>query len=330
MSAASSPSTKATKVLGQARTAFTLIELLVVIAIIAILIALLVPAVQKVREASSRTQCQNNLKQIGLAMHNNADINKALPSGGWGWNWVGVPDRGTGPDQPGGWLYNVLPFIEGGNLRKLGQGKTGAALTADMTILLQTPLSVLNCPTRRHGGPWPGGGTYYTADQAGNLTTISTPPTFARGDYAANAGDQAAVEFGGGPTNNPIAKGAGGTPPTASGVIYQYSKIRFADITSGTSNVFLVGERHLAPKDYFTGADLGDNEAMYVGCDNDNSRSTATLPHQDENNPPAGDGTLRFGSAHPGGINMLYCDGSVRFIDYMIDLTAWQPQGKRF
>src|SRR5215471_9691890 len=106
------------------RLAFTLIELLVVIAIIAILIALLVPAVQKVREAATRTQCQNNLKQIGLALHNNADINKAFPSGGWGWNWVGVPDRGTGPEQPGGWLYNILPFIEGGNLRKLGQGKT--------------------------------------------------------------------------------------------------------------------------------------------------------------------------------------------------------------
>src|SRR5205085_2945310 len=97
--------------------------------IIAILIALLVPAVQKVREASSRTQCQNNLKQIGLAIHNNVDLIKAFPSGGWGWNWVGVPDRATGPDQPGGWLYNILPYIEQGNVRKLGVGQTGVNLT---------------------------------------------------------------------------------------------------------------------------------------------------------------------------------------------------------
>src|SRR5271165_3556364 len=96
----------------QERSGFTLVELLVVIAIIGILIALLLPAVQAARESGRRVQCSNNLKQLGLGVLQHVDTCGRFPSDGWGWGWVGDPDHGNRMGQPGGWIYNTLPFIE--------------------------------------------------------------------------------------------------------------------------------------------------------------------------------------------------------------------------
>src|SRR5207244_13274785 len=105
--------------------AFTLVELLVVIAIIGVLVALLLPAVQAAREAARRMQCQNNLKQFGLAFQNHHDTQKHLPTDGWGYGWVGDPDAGFGADQPGGWTFNILPYCEQQAIHDIALGKAG-------------------------------------------------------------------------------------------------------------------------------------------------------------------------------------------------------------
>ncbi len=106
------------------RMGFTLVELLVVIAIIGILIALLLPAVQAAREAARRIECGNHLKQIGLGALNHHETHRHMPTGGWGWRWTGDPDKGFGKDQPGGWAFAILPFIEEQNLHDLGRGQS--------------------------------------------------------------------------------------------------------------------------------------------------------------------------------------------------------------
>ena len=128
---------------------FTLVELLVVIAIIGVLVSMLLPAVQAAREAARRTQCKNQMKQIGLAFLNHESAIGALPSGGWGYLWTGDPDFGTGERQPGGWCFSILSYIESDAIRSLGKGLPTAEKRAALARQRDTPIPVFYCPSRR-------------------------------------------------------------------------------------------------------------------------------------------------------------------------------------
>jgi prepilin-type processing-associated H-X9-DG protein len=170
------------------------------------------------------------------------------------------------------------------------------------------------------------------------------PPFLARSDYASNCGwpidpsgqlpAQSIIQWDpNGPGPSTLAQGDDPKFWKASpynrrwtGVIYMRSQTRIADITHGTSNTYLLGEKYLNPTDYLTGNDSADNENMYVGTDDDICRVTLYPPLQDKRGYPD---YARFGSAHAGGCNMLYCDGQVEVVAYDVDTAVHQAAGDR-
>lgn len=314
---------------GVIRKAFTLVELLVVIAIIGMLVALLLPAVQAAREAARRLQCVNHLKQIALAFQNHHDAQKFLPTGGWYERWSGVPERGFDSDQPGGWGYTTLPFIEEQALFDLGKGLTGAARLQAGTKRQQTPLEVHYCPSRRSTELYP-----FSIDPPSHphdlhLLTKGTP--VAKNDYAANAGD--GTYAAGFVVPQSLAEGDSPTFPwvglNATGISFTRSKVRVKSITDGTTHTYLMGEKYLDANGYTNGICCGDDQSLYHGYNGDLFRFTNPSllgPRQDQ----AGFNDYdNFGSAHPGAFNMAMCDGSVQNISYEIDLQIHKNLGNR-
>lgn len=306
---------------------FTLVELLVVIAIIGILVALLLPAVQAAREAARRTQCTNQLKQISLAWQNHHDTFKHYPTGGWGWGWQGDPDRGYGVDQPGGWVYNILTFIEQDSLRQMGAGMPDAQKRIALTDLSQIQPPEFICPTKR--SPVPTAPKDHWAPRNSNFKVGQLA---GKSDYAACSGDPAVPEssIGDGPGSITVAESALFRWPDDghNGVCYLRSQVKISDITDGTSKTYMVGEKYQRPESYggsfASGSatyDYGDNESMFSGYNRDQHRSTNINlpPHQDR---PGILDDYAFGSAHSGAFGMAMCDGSVRRISYDIDPIA--------
>jgi prepilin-type N-terminal cleavage/methylation domain-containing protein len=294
---------------------FTIVELLVVIAIIGILVALILPAVQAAREAARRMECANHLKQIGTAFHLHHDTHKHFPTNGWGWEWAGDAHRGFDQRQPGSWCFNVLPFLEQEAARELASDPVSAAK------LMQTPIQVLYCASRRSSSNYP---VLATAPLLHNSVPVNEA---SRTDYAVSGGDTIIHTPAGPPSVNPAVLNSYAWPPfqRATGISYVRTQIRMAAIADGTSNTAMVGEKYLARQHYRSGMSLGDDQPPFIGDDADNRRWTDEPPRRDSSD----DNVQHFGSAHPGGCQFVLCDGSTRSISYTIDATVFKYFGHR-
>lgn len=347
---------------------FTLVELLVVIAIIGVLVSLLLPAVQAAREAARRAQCQNHLKQMGLAFLNHESTHGFLPAAGWSPWTVGDGDRGFGKEQPGGWIYNILPYVEQPAVHDLPSDGDAANITAAQraaAVQMQaTPIPTFSCPSRRAPAA-----NAFVAGPSWRPKNSDMPEVVARADYSANAGD-AFPEFGtkGDVINYWVNSEAclpgvtdefvqhfppfaifgnydlidGGASPycylsedVQNGVNFIGAEIKLAQISDGTANTAMVGEKYLSPIEYDGPPEIGgggsDDHSMYGGYDYDlnaiGGGDETVDPIIDKHRPLQDQiGLFKtgiFGSAHPGVFHMTFCDGSVRLLSFDINLNTF-------
>ena len=291
------------------RRGFTLIELLVVIAIIAILVALLLPAVQQAREAARRSTCKNQLKQIGVGLHNYHDVHDTLPPGG-------MLNAGNGLS----WHVMILPFIDYTPLYESVNFSLRDNVAADQAaldaVLGTQKIPVYLCPSSnkilQNGST-----TLYTTHYYGVMGPTDGTTT---SRYTC-IGHAAATEC--------TTAAHGGYATT--GVLGRNSRINFRDITDGTSNTIAVGEisNHKVPS---TGADMVGYRKWHRGATTTASGGTKNVRwgiNTTTYNGSSNFNNISFGSNHVGGCHMLFADGAVTFVSENVDMTVYQDSATR-
>lgn len=307
-------------------SAFTLVELLVVIAIIGILVGLLLPAVQAAREAARRMSCQNNLKQLGLAFHNFHDTNRSFPTGG---------DKKSGVRYVLGWTAWIMPFIEQSNRKNT----IDASYTA-------SPAMNFVMPWRFTAAPHNGATSLYTDAVPtfacpGSELGLTSPDAWNTSNPEVNAVNQGALHYraNGGSATLGLVQGTQSRHAwySTSGIVYPNSKIRFGDITDGTTNTLLMGETSTAKGRTLVSRSWGGIQPWTWGYYYYNSDTLGWLmiDHKVVTYPIGYAGSfftneIPFTSNHgDGGANVALCDGSVRYLARTTPLQLLQELATR-
>ena len=292
------------------RGAFTLVELLVVIAIIGVLVGLLLPAVQAAREAARRSQCANNLKQMGVGYHNYHAAKGVFPPG---WTEDDRPDRENRAPHLA-WGTHILPYVEQGPLyaqfdlkKRASFGTFGGAVVENIDLIAKV-LPIYRCPSDAE------------SDDYGSLAVYSPfypeIPQIAASNYVASGSVCEACHFGYFVPGETLP----GCPNGIVGVMYRNSETSTGKITDGTSQTFLVGERN------FTGANAGPYWAGTPGPVSNQLAcwaSLVTASLRNETTLPMLNGHWEgFSSRHPSIIQVLMCDSSVRPISEDLDVVT--------